>query len=257
MKTLKQFCRFTKSLYLLTIFSFMFFLFSCEKDYFIGETTSEDNNLSTELASLFSKNNVTAIDGILQFETIDNFFNVIEGVNKLESINGFDSIYANFEKVLNFSSFESKYQTIRKEIELASDRDHREYLQNKYGDYVKGDFLDPTILFTYVTRYINEDRLIRIGNGLHKYTDDGSIIVDKDEGHKIELFEKNLDRTELDGIYYKPKFDLNRGSCNTTAYSFEKSGNRAVRVKYNVRADKSSLFDIYIIVPGILARKIA
>lgn len=152
---------------------------------------------------------VTVENGILSFKNAQEFFNIVDSLNKLsikeaagyKANEGFLSLFtirANYSECLATATEKSEYDRIILE--------HSEFL-------VKGDTTDFKILNEIVYPVINKDGIVKIGDVLHKFTEDGQIMLHSNDFEQMLTATITDKETENLKIFVYPDRIESKGIC--------------------------------------------
>lgn len=164
-----------------------------------------------QLINQQSEEPVTVQNGILSFKNPQQFFNVVDSLNKLslkESIGykaneGFLSlltIQANYSECLATATEKTEYDRIILE--------HSKFL-------IKGDTTRFKIRNTIVYPVINEDGIVKIGDVLYKFTEDGQILFHSNDLKQLLSINTTDNETDNIKIIVYPERAENKSSCGT------------------------------------------
>lgn len=217
----------------LTFGAFGIYLTSCNKSDISEELTDTIEQVESTTMNFRVENNT------LVFNSFEDYIHTTDYVRTLDR----DQLDL-WEEEVGFTSARKLYDMALDELELATNLEEVETIESKYKKAVKFTEDDVSLLYGsyYMSTLLNEDGIVRIGEGLTKYTEDKMINILDGDIDKLNIALQNFEEDAENGIYVRETVvhSQAKNNCPFSNGISERNGDYRLTADYVIR-DRSQI----------------
>jgi|GEM_PF-2200316 len=207
------------------------YLTSCNK------SDTSENLIDTVEQTESSTTNLRVEDNTLVFDSFEDYVNTLDYVRTLDR----DQLDL-WEEGIGFTSSRKLYDMALDELELITEFEKVKSIENKYKNVVKftEDEIYPLYSSYHMSTLLNKNGIVRIGDGLTKYTEDKMINILDGDINKLATALDNLKEDHKNGIYIQETIVnlVAKSNCPTSRNASKQAGNNPkyrLSTEYKIR----------------------